>query len=54
MRALLKTNLRRCFTHPLFWLAMLFSAGAGVMEVYYSLRQDLFLITEVFSIEDTT
>ena len=49
MRVLLKTNLRRYFTHPLFWLAMLFSAGAGVMEVYFSLGSDLFLMLDDFT-----
>ena len=48
MRPLLKTNLRRYFTHPLFWLAMLFSAGVGIWEGSYTLGPDLWLSIDDF------
>ena len=48
MRALLKMNLRRYFRHPLFWLAMLFSAGVGVLQGSFFLGPDLYVILDDF------
>lgn len=38
MTALLKTNFRRYFTHPLFYAALLFSAALGIVEGHGILR----------------